>query len=69
MDPQFVKRETKSISPSEIGRFIESACGSVQPKVTPLDDGQFRLNLADKEISNFFDSLPTTKRKLRYVTF
>jgi hypothetical protein len=63
MDPQFVKRETKSISPSEIGRFIESACGSVQPKVTPLDDGQFRLNLADKEISNFFDSLPTTKKK------
>ncbi len=62
-DPQFVKREAKSISPSEIGQFIASACGSVQPKVTPLDDGQFQLHLADKEISNFFDSLPTTKKK------
>ena len=63
MDPHFVKREVRSISPREIGRFLELASGRVRPAVVAVENDEFQLQLTDKDISNFFDSLPTTKKK------
>ena len=63
MDPHFVKREVRSISPREIGRFLELASGRVRPTVVAVENDEFQLQLTDKDISNFFDSLPTTKKK------
>ena len=63
MDPHFVKREVRSISPREIGRFLELASGRARPAVVAVENDEFQLQLTDKDISNFFDSLPTTKKK------
>jgi len=63
MDPHFVKREVRSISTREIGRFLELASGTARPTVVAVENDEFQLQLTEKDISNFFDSLPTTKKQ------
>ncbi|MFH0960619.1 MAG: hypothetical protein V1897_18180, partial [Pseudomonadota bacterium] len=63
MDPQFVKREARSLAPSEIGRLLELVSGKVGPRLVPSKNNEFLLEFADKDISSFFDGLPTTKKK------
>jgi hypothetical protein len=63
MDPLFVKREVRSISPREIGHFLELASGRAQPTVVAVENDEFQLQLTEKDISNFFDSLPATKKQ------
>jgi len=63
MDPQFVKREVRSLAPTEIGRFLNSASSHVHPKISKNNDGQLELEFPSNELNNFYKGLPTTKKK------
>ncbi|MGC8659873.1 MAG: DUF6178 family protein [Desulfomonilaceae bacterium] len=63
MDPQFVKKETKSLSASEIGPFLKLLSGDVIPKIFKNQTAEPHLEFESEELNNFYKSLPATKKK------
>ncbi|MCX5872845.1 MAG: DUF6178 family protein [Deltaproteobacteria bacterium] len=63
MDPQFVKREIRSLSPAEMGPFIRSVLGSTPPKVVKGNKKEFEIEFMSNELNSFYNSLPATKKK------
>lgn len=63
MDPQFVKREIRSLSVSEIGPFLNLLSGNVMPKILYNEMNEPEIEFASEELNNFYKSLPATKKK------
>jgi hypothetical protein len=63
INPDFVKKEAKSIPGSEIGQLLFSASGKSMPEI--MDSGSVGANLkfSSKQLNSFFNSLPITKKR------
>ncbi|MFA6222479.1 MAG: DUF6178 family protein [Desulfomonilaceae bacterium] len=70
IDPQFVKREVKTLATEEIGPFLKSIAGGTPPTVSKNENNEFVLRFGVGELTSFYNSLPLTKRRaaLRYFT-
>ncbi|MGB6066584.1 MAG: DUF6178 family protein [Desulfomonilaceae bacterium] len=64
IDPNFVKREVKTIPAARIGQFLLAAADGHTPKVeSKKGSGEEKLQFASKDLNSLFRSLPMTKKK------
>jgi hypothetical protein len=63
MDPEFVKKEARSMTAAEIQQFLMSASGGVMPEVQDTAKQENTLKFASRQLSSFFSSLPVSKKK------
>ncbi len=62
-NPEFIKKESRSIPPNEIGNFLLSAAGGSVPEIMLSAKGEEAIKFASKQLSSFFNSLPASKKK------
>ncbi len=64
LDPNFVKREVKTIPAPRIGQFLLAAGGDHRPKVEiKKESREGKLQFQSKDLNSLFRSLPATKKK------
>jgi len=64
IDPNFVKRELKTVPASEIGSFLSAASGGHEPRLADKPESkEGTLQFESKELNSLFKSLPMTKKK------
>jgi hypothetical protein len=63
VDPEFVKRQVKSLPASEAGLFFLYASASRKPKIMKADSKEPQLNFQPKFLNGLFRSLPAAKRR------
>ncbi len=63
MDPEFVKKEARSMTAAEIQQFLMSASGGVMPELQDTAKQENTLKFASRQLSSFFSSLPVSKKK------
>lgn len=63
INPDFVKKESRSVSATEIGPFLLSASGGLTPEVVEGSTGENSIRFDSKQLNSFFVSLPVSKKK------
>lgn len=63
IDPDFVKKEAKSVSGSETGHFLLSASGGVKPEILDSGESETSLKFNSAQLNAFYGALSSTKKK------
>ena len=63
LNPEFIKKESRSIPLNEMGNFLLCAAGSSVPEILQSAKGEESLKFDSKQLSTFFNSLPVSKKK------
>lgn len=63
VDPEFVRRQVKSLHSSEAGPFFLYAASGRKPKILKADSKDPQLNFQPKLLNGLFRSLPAAKRR------
>ena len=62
-NPDFIKKESRSIPPNEIGNFLLSASGGAFPEFLQSTKGEESIKFESKQLTSFFNGLPASKKK------
>jgi hypothetical protein len=70
IDPDFIKKQIRTIPPSEIGDFFHSAAGVRPPKVVVGKKGERHVKFSAPELNSLFKWLPESKKRavVKYFT-
>ena len=63
IDPDFIKKQVRTVSVSEIGDFFRCAAGDRPPKTIRRKKGDQDLRFATPELTSLFKWLPVSKKK------
>ncbi len=70
IDPNFIKKQIRTVPSSEIGAFFHSAAGSHPPRVVGKKRGEKEVQFRAPELNSLFKWLPDTKKRavVKYFT-